>query len=74
MSHDQKPNRVRLLGSADTPQRRRGDTAPVIVDGTPGGAKQAAGGGAGSGGGMMLALIFIMGCAIGGAALASVGL
>ena len=92
MSHDQKPGKMRVVGSsaAAAPQRRRGDTGSdaggAIVAGAAGGAGSAAGAGsalvageamaaAPSGKlGMMPVMLFIAGCAIGGAALPLLGI
>ncbi len=81
MSHDQKPMKVRLLDASGEKSRRRGDTPPVVIDGNAPaasaadhGARTGAGSSASSpmGGraGKILALTFVLGCGIGGAAIA----
>lgn len=74
MSHDQKPGRLRVVSNAaSAPQRRRGDaasdaqqdvagpaTAPVATS-----SRKPA---------LLLAMLFIVGCAAGGAALPFTGL
>lgn len=40
MSEDRKPGRVRVLKAGDeTPQRRRNDSDPIVVDGVAGAVK-----------------------------------
>jgi hypothetical protein len=73
MSSDQRPGKVRVFSSgqmAETPRRRRGDTrandgaaamAPGVKKGNTGWS-------------LALAGLFLLGCAIGGALFASLGL
>lgn len=82
MSQDQKPGKVRLLDASGEQSRRRGDTPPIVIDGTAAGAAAAspaplpvATSGAlssamSSRAGMILALLFVLGCGAGGAAVA----
>lgn len=74
MSHDQKPGRMRVVsGTAATPKRRRGDVAASappgpgaqVVEAVPSPALPAA---AAARRGRLLAPLFLLGCAIGGAA------
>lgn len=64
MSHDQKPGKIRLVGNG-AEKRRRGDMAPA-----PGAVQQAAAGDAPTPkkGSIVLPLLFLLGCALGGAA------
>ena len=82
MSQDQKPGKVRLLDAGGEQSRRRGDTPPIIFDGTVAGAIAGSptplpGATAGSLSsamtsrvGMILTLLFVLGCGAGGAAVA----
>ena len=92
MSHDQKPGKMRVVGSsaavAPAPQRRRTDgaSATAVATGVSGTAVPAAGGAPGAAAAglaaatsgnrrpvMLLGLLFVAGCAIGGAALPLLG-
>jgi len=79
MSHDQKPGRMRVVGNAaPAPQRRRGDGG-----GSAGGALATGSASASAAApvatarsaapGRLLALLFVVGCAAGGAAFPLLG-
>lgn len=82
MSQDQKPGKVRLLDAGGEQSRRRGDTPPIIIDGTAAGSVAASpapvpvaisgalSSAMTSRAGMILALLFVLGCGAGGAAVA----
>ena len=82
MSQDQKPGKVRLLDASGEQSRRRGDTPPIVIDGTAAGSVAASPApvpvaptgtplttniGRPT---MILALLFVLGCGAGGAAVA----
>ena len=83
MSHDQKPGKVRVVGNAAAvPQRRRND---VVIDapaspaspgaaGSPAAAAASRAGATAGGRQVLLAVLFVIGCAIGGAALPLLGI
>ena len=90
MSRDQRPGKMRVVGSGGSAQQRRrndlapqagtgtsvGATGPASAAGTPAGlaAKGRAAPAAKSGKPvMLLALLFVVGCAVGGAALPLLG-
>lgn len=72
MSHDQKPGRVQVMQPGDDPRRRRGDTPPVVIDGTivagagPRGPAMAAGPPKPAGRGGILAIALFLIAAAGG--------
>lgn len=71
MSHDQKPGKVRVVGGASASTRRR-DDATTVGDATPTSAavaEDAAIPMPAKTGGRLLAMLFVAGCAIGGAGL-----
>ena len=79
MSQDQKPGKVRLLDASGEQSRRRGDTPPIVIDGTAAGTAAASPAPVPVGtlltamtgrAGMILALLFVLGCGAGGAAVA----
>ncbi len=84
MSHDQKPVKVRLLDASGEKARRRGDTPPVVIDGnapvavtgsTASGTRSADATASPSAAmtgrtGTILAMLFVLGCGAGGAAVA----
>lgn len=77
MSHDQKPGRMRLVSSSAVPQRRGDNLVPVPEAASAlnkaAGPEVAAADAVGRRRTLLLSLIFIMGCAFGGAALPMLG-
>jgi len=78
MSYDQKPAKVRVVRGAsapattDTPQRRRTDPVPAGTAGA--GATAAKAAGASRFPTLLVLTLFILGCAVGGAALPLLGI
>jgi len=71
MTHDQKPGRVRVVepGGGATPQRRRHDAPPVVIDGRAKPSPRRSGKIR-----VLLALLFLVAAAAGGVATAWAGL
>ena len=69
MSHDRKPGKMRLVGTAGAPTRRREDAGVVAIALVAPDGNAIAPDAAPKSSGRLLTALFVAGCALGGAAL-----